>query len=159
MKKHIAAATLAFGLSAGFAAPSWAAELSMDSLPLARPIPLLLGDSAANSVAIDLQANNVAIAVSHLTLSQQVQQSASFHGGSGGGLAALDNGGVSITTGDISLNGDTSLTSGLVGSSVSLSTGINTAHVSSINVNIAIGEASGPAAEALLGLAGASRER
>ncbi len=159
MKKHIAASTLAFGLSVGLAAPSWAAELNQDNLPLARPIPLLLGDSAANSVAIDLRAENVAIAVSHLTLSQQVQQSASFHGGSGSGLAALDSGGVNIQTGDISLNGDASRTSGLVGSSTSFSTGINTAHVSSINVNIAIGEASGPAAEALLGLAGASRER
>ncbi len=160
MKNHIATATLAFGLSAGLAAPSSAGEITaIEVLPLARPIPLLLGDSAANSVAIDLQANNVAIAVSHLTLSQQVQQSATFGGGP---ASSASGGGINIRTGDItSLNGDPSLTSGLVGTSVSVSTGINTASLSTVNVNIAIGEASGPAGEALIkglgGLAGAGQ--
>ncbi len=155
MKNHIAAATLAFGLSAGLAAPSWAAELNQDVMPLARPVPLLLGDTAAGgSIAINLQAENAGIAVSHLTLSQQVQQSVTI----GAGSPSFDGGNVNITTGDISgFNGDPSLTqtTGLVGGTVSLSTGINNVSMSSVNVNIAIGEASGPAGEALIkGLGG-----
>ena len=93
MKTHIAAATLVLGVSAGLAASSFAADLNLDNMPLARPVPVLLSDTATGNVGIDIQAENIGIAVSHLSLSQQVQQSFTANGGSGGVRTALSSAG------------------------------------------------------------------